>query len=207
MSDLSDETLMALRGWPSRARRSGVKSSVIWKVTRRCASGWLRFPKLAPMPTCGASSTSPCGSPFRNHLVDLVMAPGTLAGAGQGARMAPSQETRSIFDKIRDFFVPQSAGWSSAFAYSAAVAAGLSLGWVLARRQRPACTTAVADAGRHDGLIAGLALGRSLETVPSGPACGPRSPGRGSAPTRHAWRLCRRSHSAAGMVLIAGNTR
>lgn len=168
MNEVSDETLMAFADDRlDEAQRSRVQRDL-------GDSAELRERLLAFSSTKADSDLwrvfdHPMREPVPQYLVDLVMAPVTVADVGQGTQAAIRPQSPSIVDRIRDFLLPQSAAWSPALAYSAAVAVALSLGWMLHAANGKDTTTAVADAGQHDGLLADGSLRSILETVPSSP--------------------------------------
>jgi hypothetical protein len=173
MNEISDETLMAFAdGRLDETQRSHVQRDLADSAALR--------ERLAAFSATKADSDlwrvfdQPMREPVPQYLVDLVMAPTALAGVGQAAQVVKPKRP-SIVDRIRDFLLAQSAAWSPALAYSVAVGAGLSLGWVLHAAQGMKAPIAVVDAGQHDGLMADGSLRSILETAPSGPFGGKAS--------------------------------
>jgi surface antigen len=173
MNEVSDETLVAFAdGRLDETQRS--------RVQRDLGDSAALRERLAAFSSTKADSDlwrvfdQPMREPVPQYLVDLVMASSAGAAVGQAAQAVRPQST-SIVDRIRDFLLPQSAAWAPAFAYSAAVAVGLSLGWMLHAANGKDVTIAVADAGQYTGLLADGSLRSILETAPSGPVGGKAS--------------------------------
>ena len=166
MSDLSDETLMAFADDRlDEIQRGRVEEELARSVPlrRRLAA----FAMTRPDAELWRVFDEPMREPVPRHLVELLMSSGVPLGAGQGSQIRKRQGLSAV-DKIKAFLLPGPAIWSPALAYSAAVAIGLSLGWVLHAANGTDATTIVADGGSYDGLRADTGMRSVLERTASG---------------------------------------
>ena len=165
MRELTDETLMA---FADGHLDDGQRSLVLQALDRDPGSRERLAAFVATVPDAEIWRVfdQPMREAVPRHLVELVMA-GSSSSFGGRQAIAPGM-VRTAIDTARNILWPDHGGWSPGLGYAAALAVGLSLGWVLHPGQGPTVASELAEAGGPDGMRAELGLRASLESTASG---------------------------------------